>query len=52
MEPRPPNRRSHVAGGRERDPDRGDPVSTLLIINLILLLIRAVPVWPYGAGWR
>lgn len=26
-------------------------LSTLLIIILILLLIGAIPTWPYSAGW-
>jgi len=26
-------------------------VSTILIIILILLLIGALPAWPYSAGW-
>ena len=26
-------------------------LSTILIILLILLLIGAVPTWPYSAGW-
>ena len=26
-------------------------LSTLLIIVLILLLIGALPTWPYSAGW-
>jgi len=27
-------------------------LSTILIIILILLLIGALPTWPYSAGWR
>jgi hypothetical protein len=27
------------------------PLSTILIIILILLLIGALPTWPYSAGW-
>jgi len=27
-------------------------VSTILIIVLILLLIGALPTWPYSASWR
>ena len=27
------------------------PTSTLLIIVLVLLLIGAVPTWPYSRGW-
>jgi Protein of unknown function (DUF3309) len=27
------------------------PTSTLLIIVLVLLLIGAVPAWPYSRGW-
>jgi Protein of unknown function (DUF3309) len=32
--------------------ERGNAmVSTILIIVLILLLIGALPTWPYSAGW-
>jgi len=27
------------------------PVSTILLILVILLLIGAVPAWPYSRGW-
>jgi len=27
------------------------PTSTLLIIVLVLLLVGAVPAWPYSRGW-
>ena len=27
------------------------PLSTILIIVLVLLLIGALPSWPYSAGW-
>ncbi len=27
------------------------PIRTLLLIILILLLLGAIPVWPYSAGW-
>ena len=27
------------------------PLSTILIIVLILLLVGALPSWPYSAGW-
>jgi hypothetical protein len=32
--------------------ERGTPMlSTILIIILILLLIGALPTWPYSGGW-
>jgi Protein of unknown function (DUF3309) len=27
------------------------PLSTILIIVLVLLLVGALPSWPYSAGW-
>jgi hypothetical protein len=27
------------------------PLSTILLIILVLLLIGALPAWPYSAGW-
>jgi hypothetical protein len=27
------------------------PIGTILLIILILLLIGALPTWPYSAGW-
>ena len=30
---------------------RGDTVRTILLIVLILLLLGALPTWPYSAGW-
>lgn len=27
------------------------PLGTILLIILIVLLIGAVPVWPYSSGW-
>jgi hypothetical protein len=27
------------------------PVTTILIILLVLLLVGALPAWPYSAGW-
>jgi hypothetical protein len=29
----------------------GTPMSTILVIILILLLIGALPTWPYSSGW-
>ena len=28
------------------------PLSTILIIILVLLLIGALPTWPYSRGWN
>jgi hypothetical protein len=28
-----------------------DMISTLLIILLVLLLVGAIPAWPYSRGW-
>jgi hypothetical protein len=34
-------------------PEENDmPLSTILIIILILLLIGALPTWPYSRGWN
>ena len=30
---------------------RGNTMSTVLIIILILLLVGALPTWPYSSGW-
>jgi hypothetical protein len=30
---------------------RGNTMSTILIIILILLLIGALPTWPHSSGW-
>jgi hypothetical protein len=27
------------------------PISTILIVILVLLLIGALPAWPYSSGW-
>ena len=27
------------------------PIGTILLIILVLLLIGALPTWPYSAGW-
>ena len=34
-----------------RELKRGDGMSTILLIILILLLIGALPAWPYSSGW-
>jgi hypothetical protein len=39
-------RHYHIAGHR-----RGTLVSTILIIILILILIGAIPSWPYSRDW-
>jgi hypothetical protein len=31
--------------------ERGHMLSTILIIVLILLLVGALPTWPYSSGW-
>jgi hypothetical protein len=31
--------------------DREDEMSTLVIILLVLLLVGALPSWPYSSGW-
>src|SRR5580693_1703509 len=30
---------------------RGDTMRTILLIVLVLLLLGALPTWPYSAGW-
>jgi hypothetical protein len=37
--------------GRRRVHERGLRMSTILLIILILLLIGALPTWPYSSGW-
>lgn len=27
------------------------PVSTLLLVLIVLLLLGVIPTWPYSAGW-
>jgi hypothetical protein len=31
--------------------EKGETVGTILLIILILLLIGALPAWPYSSGW-
>jgi hypothetical protein len=50
------SRRTHTtkkSGASELTADllREKTMSTILIIVLILLLIGALPTWPYSAGW-
>lgn len=33
------------------NPTRTDMVRTVLVVILILLLLGALPAWPYSAGW-
>jgi Protein of unknown function (DUF3309) len=37
-----------LSGGAQ---ERGNMLSTILIIVLILLLVGALPAWPYSSGW-
>jgi hypothetical protein len=39
--------------GREAEDSskKGEAMSTILLIILILLLIGALPAWPYSSGW-
>ena len=36
---------------RGRAQERDNMLSTILIIVLILLLVGALPTWPYSSGW-
>lgn len=38
-----------MAGGYR--PKQHDTMGTLLLIVIILLLIGALPTWPYSSGW-
>jgi hypothetical protein len=38
-------------GGSGVGQERGNMLGTILIIILILLLIGALPTWPYSSGW-
>ena len=44
--PGPGDRGGHQTGYRG-----GESVPTILVIVLILLLIGALPSWPYSSGW-
>jgi hypothetical protein len=37
----------HLKSPRERDMS----ISTILLILLVLLLVGALPAWPYSGGW-
>jgi Protein of unknown function (DUF3309) len=37
--------------GRRTADERGLGMSTILLIILVLLLIGALPTWPYSSGW-
>jgi peptidoglycan/LPS O-acetylase OafA/YrhL len=43
------NRRRQEYLGPE--PNRRNTVRTILVIILVLLLIGALPAWPYSSGW-
>jgi Protein of unknown function (DUF3309) len=36
---------------RNLAPENSMPIGTILLIILIVLLIGALPTWPYSAGW-
>jgi hypothetical protein len=36
---------------RDRSDREGDAVSTILLIILIIVLLGALPTWPYSSGW-
>ncbi len=44
-----PNRRVRLA--RRQSTKRGRPMGTILLIILIVLLLGALPTWPYSGGW-
>ena len=41
---------SKVGGNNENKP-KGANMGTILLIILILLLVGALPAWPYSSGW-
>ena len=45
--PRPDDKRGLVA----QKPERDMGIGTILLILLILLLVGALPAWPYSTGW-
>src|SRR5579864_1356926 len=56
--PRSPSSNTRVRASRPRAAvirlvavSRGGIVRTILLIILILLLLGALPTWPYSAGW-
>jgi hypothetical protein len=38
-------------GARARWHHEGNMLSTLLLVVLVLLLLGAIPSWPYSRGW-
>jgi hypothetical protein len=42
--------RSVLAGSGDQKP-RVNAMSTILLVILVILLIGALPSWPYSAGW-
>lgn len=41
----------HQLAARRYLSERNEFMSTILVIILILLLIGALPTWPYSTGW-
>jgi hypothetical protein len=37
--------------GQDKKFSRGGSMSTILLIILVLLLLGALPTWPYSRGW-
>jgi hypothetical protein len=40
-----------VLPGAVQEPERSASMGTILLIILIILLLGALPTWPYSAGW-
>ena len=42
---------SKIARIDEHSSKKGEAMGTILLIILILLLVGALPAWPYSSGW-
>jgi hypothetical protein len=40
-----------LSGARSDGAARGQAMSTILLIILIVILVGALPTWPYSSGW-
>jgi polyferredoxin len=43
--------RWHESAARRRRKERRKMLSTILIVVLVLMVLGAVPAWPYSRGW-
>jgi hypothetical protein len=45
------SRQTRIRGSRHTTAGGSEMLSTILIIILVLILIGALPTWPYSGGW-